>query len=210
MKAEPLGESALILRDLAVPAYEVAEAILAASIPGVIEAVASYESVGIYFDPLIFDFRDLNSLDFRVTHSPAITHEIPVCYELGVDLLEIAEFLGMNEDQVVAHHTSATYRCFAVGFCPGFPYLGYLPSEISGTPRRGAPRARVEPGSVAITGRQTGIYPLTQPGGWNLIGKTPLCLVDVESAYFPIKAGDEIRFMRIGLSDFRALEGNRL
>lgn len=116
----------------------------------------------------------------------------------------------MAPESLIEIHSSRTYRCYAIGFCPGFPYLGYLDDRIARLPRRSSPRIRVEPGSVAITGRQTGIYPLERPGGWWLIGQTPLTLVDEESGYFPIESGDEVRFSAIGVDEFARLRGARL
>ena len=138
------------------------------------------------------------------------THVIPVCYSLGEDLAEVADSLGLSSEGVIQHHTSAEYRCYAVGFCPGFAYLGWLPPEIAGVPRRDQPRVRVEPGSVGITGRQTGVYPLVRPGGWALIGRTPLTLVDESDDYFPIKAGDLVRFEAIDAEEFERLKNERL
>ena len=210
MKTEPLGDSALILRELEVPAYQLAEAIEGAKLSGVFEAVASYETVGVYFDPDRFHPSSLNSIKPNASKSQGKLHEIPVCYELGEDLEDVANTLGLSTQVIVDLHTSQPYRCFAVGFCPGFPYLGYLPEPLQGIPRRPSPRVRIVPGSVAVTGKQTGIYPLERPGGWAILGRTPLCLVDVEDAYFPIKAGDEVRFVSIGLNEFDALKGTRL
>lgn len=210
MIIEPLGDAAIILRELSIPAYELAEAIQEAGLPGVFEAVASYETVGVYFDPADFDARSLDQIQNTGLSGIQTLHEIPVSYGHGEDLEDIAKALGLLADEVVHLHTSQSYRCFAVGFCPGFPYLGYLPSALSGIPRRSAPRVRIEPGSVAITGRQTGVYPMERPGGWAILGRTPLCLVDVKDAYFPIKAGDEVRFYAIGPDDFNALKGQRL
>jgi len=210
MKTVALGDSALILRDLAQPAYLIAEAIQNAEIPGLIEAVASYETVGVYFDPELFDPRCLSTVELNASADANTLHEIPVCYELGEDLEDVAKRLGLTTHQVIELHTAQAYRCFAVGFCPGFPYLGPLPKGLSGIPRRPAPRVRVTPGSVAITGRQTGIYPLERPGGWSILGTTPLCLVDPKDAYFPIKAGDEVRFVPIGLEEFEQRKGDRL
>jgi len=210
MKAEPLGDSALILRELSRPAYEVAAAIQDASISGVIEAVASYETVGIYFDPDKFDLNAL--LAFRTESRLQIgkTHVIPVCYEFGEDLDEVAEATGLSTKEVARLHTSIPYKCYAVGFCPGFPYLGYLPEALASIPRRPSPRVRIHPGSVAIAGRQTGIYPIERPGGWSILGRTPLCIADVESAYFPIAAGDEVQFRAIDRAEYDDLVGNRL
>jgi len=210
MRIEPLGDSAWIVRDLPTTPFAYAQAIENSGLDGVLEAVASYESVGIYVDPTRFQVEQLNSVVWHHASEQVQHHTIPVCYELGEDLESVSSFTGLSINEIITLHASTEYRCYAVGFCPGFPYLGYLPPKLDGTPRLPSPRIRVEPGSVAITGRQTGIYPLERPGGWNLIGKTPLCIVDVESAYFPLKAGDLVRFTPIGLNDYNALRGNRL
>src|SRR5205085_6205630 len=107
-------------------------------------------------------------------------------------------------------HAAAEYTVYAIGFCPGFPYLGYLPPALSGVPRRAAPRLRVEAGSVGLTGRQTGIYTEVRPGGWNLIGRTPLELVHVGDADFPLRTGDRVRFDPIDIATFERLRGQRL
>ena len=137
-------------------------------------------------------------------------HQIPVCYALGEDLVETAQRLQITSEQLAELHASTEYTCYAVGFCPGFGYLGHLPDPLNGVPRRSKPRTRVEPGSVGITGSQTGIYPLPRPGGWALIGRTPLTLVDVADAYFPIQAGDTVRFFAIPVEEFEARQGERL
>src|SRR5207245_10118109 len=121
-----------------------------------------------------------------------------------------AEHTKLSPADVIARHSAAEYTVYAIGFCPGFPYLGYLPAELSGVPRLSAPRPRVEPGSVGLTGRQTGLYPLARPGGWNLIGRTPLTIVNVRDGYFPLRVGDRVRFERIDEKQFRELEGERL
>ena len=138
-------------------------------------------------------------------------HVIPCCYEMQLDLARVAE-----HTQVVAGrgdsylHTSCDYTVYAIGFCPGFPYLGYLPAELCGVPRLESPRVRVEPGSVGLTGRQTGIYTEPRPGGWNIIGRTPLRLVEVAEGYFPLRTGDRVRFERIDEWEYRRLHGERL
>jgi inhibitor of KinA len=102
------------------------------------------------------------------------------------------------------------YTVWAIGFCPGFPYLGYLCPELCGVPRLPSPRLRVETGTVGLTGRQTGIYTEPRPGGWNLIGRTPLELVNVKDGYFPLRTGDRVRFERIDEAEFGRLQGQRL
>ena len=111
---------------------------------------------------------------------------------------------------MIGRHAATEYTVCAIGFCPGFPYLGYLPDALCGVPRLPAPRLRVEAGSVGLTGRQTGIYTEPRPGGWNLIGQTPLELVDVAAGYFPLRTGDRVRFERIDQGEFRRLVGQRL
>jgi inhibitor of KinA len=210
MKIEPLGDSAIIVREIGHPAHKFADAVRAAQLPGVTEAMASYDTVGVYFDSAIFNPSALLNLTVDRPAEIGTLHEIPVCYEFGEDMADVSAQLGLKTHEVIEMHTAQPFTCFALGFCPGFAYLGLLPDRLSGMPRRAAPRVRVEPGSVAITGRQTAVYPLTRPGGWSIIGKTPLCLVDVEDAYFPIKAGDQVRFVPISPDEFNARMGDRL
>jgi biotin-dependent carboxylase-like uncharacterized protein len=130
--------------------------------------------------------------------------EIPVCYggEYGPDLDGVAAHSGLSAAEVIARHERAEYLVHAIGFSPGFPYLGGLPPELA-TPRRTTPRLRVSPGSVAIGGGQTGVYPLETPGGWNLIGRTSLRLFDPwrkEPAL--LRAGDRVRFRAISADEF--------
>ena len=129
---------------------------------------------------------------------------IPVWYG-GDDLGEVARAIGATEAEVVALHSRQEYRVFAIGFQPGFPYAGYLPERLSGVPRRSSPRVRVPAGSVAIAGRQTGIYPGPSPGGWHLLGQTPCRVVDVEAGVFPIEPGDALRFEPIPREEFDQL-----
>lgn len=214
MHVEPLGESAWIFRNLPVSPARACSVLNSRSDLGIIEAVASYETVGIYVDPLLSVNPQIFIRLLQEVEEEADTdirhHQVPVCYSLGEDLEEVAENLGIAPEEVVQLHCGTDYTCFAVGFCPGFPYLGYLPEKLAGIPRKDHPRNRVEPGSVAITGRQTGIYPMPRPGGWSILGHTPLTLVDVEERYFPIRSGDIIRFLPISLEDYRALKGERL
>jgi inhibitor of KinA len=122
----------------------------------------------------------------------------------------VAEQTGLADEDVIRLHAGTEYTVYAIGFCPGFPYLGYLPPELSGLPRLETPRVRVEPGSVGLTGRQTGIYTEARPGGWHLIGRTPLELVSVADGYFPLRTGDRVRFERIDKEKFESLRGKRL
>jgi len=214
MQVERLGEKALILRDLSAAPHLVARALNEAGVA--LEAVASYETVGLYYDRLMVDLtsetlRIEEALKNAVFESiEARVHLVPVCYEMGPDLASAAAELGLSLEALVATHCESEFDCFAVGFSPGFAYLGYLPPAIAGLPRLGSPRKRVEPGSVGITGRQTAVYTLPTPGGWHLIGRTPLTLVDESEDYFPISAGDKVRFTRIDESAYEKRKGERL
>jgi KipI family sensor histidine kinase inhibitor len=189
----------------------------------VVDIVLAYRSVALFVRPgsvILEAFEGwLSALDpalhFRVLNvrheerppSPPIA--IPVLYD-GEDLPEVAGRLGLTADEVVGLHSGRDYQVLAIGFLPGFPYAGYLPEPLAGLPRRDSPRVRVPAGSVAITGNQTGIYPSESPGGWHLIGRTPLRIVDLESGHFPIRAGDRILFEPIGRPEFEARAGELL
>ncbi|HEX3420330.1 MAG TPA: 5-oxoprolinase subunit PxpB [Candidatus Udaeobacter sp.] len=133
--------------------------------------------------------------------------EIPVCYdsEFGFDLDRVAEHTQLSEREIVDIHTSGEYRVACIGFVPGFTFLAGLPKKLA-TPRRDAPRKEIPPGSVGIGGVQTGIYPLRSPGGWNLIGRTPLKLFDPsKNPPTLLQPGDRVRFRAITREEFIAL-----
>lgn len=208
MTAERLGEHAAILRDLKDDPVAVAKAIEESAPPGLIEAVACYDTVGLFFDER-FDLAHLIVPPVPASQ-PGALHTLPICYALGEDLEFVASHLGLSPDEVIALHAGTEYRCYAIGFCPGFPYLGYLPEPLRGCPRMASPRLRIEPGSVAIAADQTGIYPEARPAGWRIVGRTPLQIVDLADGYFPIQAGDRIQFQPIGVDEFQRLRGQRL
>jgi inhibitor of KinA len=217
-KFVPLGDQAALayLADEAA-ALRFAAAVRHANDSWLVDVVQAYTSVAVFFDLGTTRFADvaerLRRLETVATAGDlpeSRLHRIPCCYEKGPDLACVAEHTGLTDDEVVRLHAGAEYTVYAIGFCPGFPYLGYLPAELSGVPRLETPRVQVEPGSVGLTGRQTGIYPLPVPGGWNLIGRTPLELVNVAEGYFPLRTGDRVRFEAIGPAEFRRLRGRRL
>ncbi len=157
-----------------------AQAIVAARVPGVRDVVPGYAAAGVHVDPLHFD---ASALEQVVAHAwdatgpePAAARvtEIPVCYggPHGPDLEAVAAFAGCSPDEVAQRHAAETYRVYMLGFLPGFAYLGSVAASIA-MPRRSAPRERVPAGSVGIAGLQTGVYPCDSPGGWQLIGRTP-------------------------------------
>lgn len=218
MKLVPLGDQAVLayLPDEAA-AVRLAAAVRGVNPPWLHDVVPAYASVGVFFDadavaPTAVR-RWLTDLDVSPSHqlaTPPTRHIIPVCYEMHLDLPRVCGVTGLSVNEVIRLHTAAEFTVYAVGFVPGFPYLGYLPEPLCGVPRLESPRVRVEPGSVAITGRQSAIYPAPSPGGWNLIGRTPLTIVDAADDFFPIRVGDRVRFERIDEGEFRRLEGTRL
>ena len=202
-----LGDQAVIayLPDEAA-AVRLAGAVRAANPAWLHDVVPAYASVGVFFDADQLGTGEviawLQHLATRVAgdelaSSRGKLHEIPVCYDVAPDMERVCKHTGLSAEDVIRLHTSTEFTVYAIGFVPGFPYLGYLPPELCGVPRLPSPRVRVEPGSVGLTGRQTGIYPLARPGGWNLIGRTPLTIVDVAAGYFPLRVGDRVRFFRV-------------
>jgi inhibitor of KinA len=182
-----------------------------------VDVVQAYTSVAVFFDlarthyaAVAEELRRLDAASTGARPAEGRPHRIPCCYEFQLDLARVAEHAGLAAEEVVRLHAGAEYTVYAIGFCPGFPYLGYLPAPLCGVPRLETPRVRVEPGSVGLTGRQTGIYTEPRPGGWNLIGRTPLELVNVADGYFPLRVGDRVRFERIDEAEFRRLQGERL
>ena len=134
--------------------------------------------------------------------------EIPVCYggEYGPDLMGVSETHGITPEQVIEIHSSSTYVVYFLGFVPGFAYLGELPEALV-TPRLATPRRRVPPGSVGIAGRQTGVYPVATPGGWRLLGRTPISIFRPDREGFSLLSiGDRVRFTPIDQEQFAALE----
>lgn len=188
--------------------------IMAASIEGIIETVPAFCSVLVCYDPIITDYNLLSSRLEKLSKTVTLGKksggrlvEIPVCYggESGPDLSFVAEHAGRKEREVIRIHSSRDYRIYMLGFLPGFPYLGGLDKRIH-TPRLTTPRTKIPAGSVGIGGEQTGIYPMESPGGWQLIGRTPLKLFDVKRAERPLyEAGDTIRFIPITLEEYHKI-----
>jgi KipI family sensor histidine kinase inhibitor len=182
--------------------------------PAVTEVTASYHAVLIEYDPVRLRTEALQELVQQALQAGTAdlpagrTVTIPVCYggEYGPDLDRVAQLTGLSADEVIERHSAGQYLVYAIGFSPGFPYLGGLDASLA-TPRLAEPRIRVEAGSVGIGGEQTGIYPAPSPGGWNLIGRTPLRLFD-PAAPSPslLEPGDQIRFQPISTSQFAAMQ----
>jgi KipI family sensor histidine kinase inhibitor len=154
------------------------------------------------FEPMLR--RLLDAPAARAMVSAGTMHEVPVCYEAphAPDLEEVAAWSGCSASEVVARHSGVEYRVFMIGFLPGFPYLGPVDPRIA-APRRDVPRVKVPAGSVGIAGLQTGIYPSESPGGWRIIGRTPMRLFDVgRPSPATMRAGDRVRFVPIGAGEF--------
>lgn len=184
-----------------------------ASIAGVVEWAPAYCVATVYYRPEIVAYdalRDqLADIAEQAGSTPAVSSlvQIPVAYggEFGPDLGEVAHRCRLSEKDVIAQHSGRDYRCYMIGFMPGFPYLGELPEELR-LPRRETPRVRVPAGSVAIAEAQTGIYPRESPGGWHLIGRVPLPLFDPESdPPVLISAGESVRFVPIDRAEYEAI-----
>ncbi|NMI05206.1 5-oxoprolinase subunit PxpB [Paenibacillus sp. SZ31] len=224
----PLGEAAVIIQcgDQLSDAVQrrvmsVCALLERSTLPAMIEWVPSYTSVTLFYDPFISSYpelclillQQLNQMKESVQNKPR-TVTIPVCYggEWGPDLDYVASEHGLTAEEVIAIHTSVDYLVHMIGFAPGFPYLGGLSERIA-TPRRATPRLRVEAGTVGIGGKQTGIYPVDTPGGWQCIGRTPLRLFrPEENVPSLLAAGDRVRFKQITMQDYLALkrkEGER-
>lgn len=202
------GDSALLLAldDVIDPAVNgraiaIARAVRDAGLAGVRDVVPTFRSVAVHVDPLQADMQAIREALVRAAASQAPltsghTIDIPVFYggEAGPDLEDVAAHARLSPDGVVARHQDADYRVFMLGFMPGFAYLGIVDERIA-APRHATPRTRVPGGSVGIAGRQTGVYPLDSPGGWQIIGRTPLRMFDPRRMPAALlEPGDQVRF----------------
>ena len=187
--------------------------------PGLVEYVPAFTTVTVYYNPWIVSQKGLLNpyaqvaalLEEMLLHVKTNSEKpaakvinIPVCYggKYGPDLEYVAGLHGLTPKEVIRLHTQTTYLVYMIGFAPGFPYLGGMSSEIA-TPRKDKPRAKVPAGSVGIAGKQTGVYPIQSPGGWQLIGRTPLSLFNAHrNQPSLLKAGDQIRFVPISEKQF--------
>ncbi|ULG71671.1 5-oxoprolinase subunit PxpB [Macrococcus brunensis] len=179
-------------------------------VDGIEEIIASYHTLVIYFnDSITHDVlvEKIKSLDINSQMKrTAKVYTIPVCYDYGLDMDELAEYCGLTPQEVVERHTSRRYLIYMLGFMPGFPFLGGLDASIA-KPRKETPRKEIPAGSVGIANEQTGVYPLASPGGWNIIGRTPITLFDADRtpAVF-YEAGDYIQFKAISKEEYTAIE----
>ena len=184
-------------------------------IRGIVEMIPTYCSLLIQYDPMELRYGQLRDrLEALVTQldevemPPKQVVEIPVAYggEYGPDLGEVARAHNISEEEVIKLHSEPEYPIYMLGFVAGFPYLGGMNKAIA-TPRKKSPRLKIEAGSVGIAGEQTGIYSVESPGGWQIIGRTPLKLYDVNrNEPVLLKAGQYIKFKPITKEEFRAME----
>lgn len=206
----PLGDKAITVQFENSISLEVHSKVLAFTrlldelkVKGISEWVPAFNSVTIYYDPLIISYSEMISIlesNREKISSPSSNKknivEIPVCYggEFGPDLEEVAKHSKLSPEEVIQIHSSKDYLVYMIGFAPGFPYLGGMDERIA-TPRRITPRKKVIAGSVGIAGPQTGIYSLTSPGGWQIIGRSSLCLFDLKKEKPSLlQMGDFVRF----------------
>lgn len=188
------------------------------------DCVASYTSLLIYFDCLRWEHHKLaeriaSVIEAVIQHhrvaaaTPGKLIHIPACYSprYACDLLALAHKTGLSNQEIVQRHSKQVYSVYAVGFIPGFAYLGFVDPAIA-CARLDKPRLNVPAGSIGIADRQSGIYPTDSPGGWNIIGRTPLRLLDVASAALacPFAVGDQVKFEAISETEFIALQGKPL
>ncbi len=205
------GDSALVVefgneisREVNRKVHALADALGKNPLPGLGESVPTYRSLLVNYDPLRLSCDEVRALVSEVfqrcEESPSFEPrviEIPVVYggEFGPDIEFVAEHNGLSVEEVIGLHADATYTVYMLGFTPGFAYLGGMPAVIA-APRLETPRTLVPDGSVGIAGEQTGIYPIASPGGWRLIGRTPLKLFDPErDPPTLLQAGDMVDFV---------------
>lgn len=232
-KITPLGDSAVLIQ-LGTEINERTHRLIGAltkhienhPFPGFIECVPAFTSLTVFYHPLkvheqmkgsvcnspyekVKAFMKKSLKEMTAEEETAKrTVEIPVCYggSFGPDLEEVARINGLTPEEVIEIHTSGEYLVYMIGFAPGFPYLGGMSEKIA-APRRSSPRTSIPAGSVGIAGKQTGVYPLSTPGGWQLIGNTPLDLFrPYQQPPSLLKAGDIVTFVRVTEEEYDRLK----
>ncbi len=176
---------------------------------GVTDMIPAYNSLTLIYDATQINFRQLAKALENIRPDPGslpdVTFRIPVCYEMALDKDTFCESTGLTWKEIIDIHTRPEYMVFMIGFLPGFLYMGEVEKRIQ-LPRKKEPRKKVEKGSVGIAGIQTGIYPMASPGGWNILGRTPVSLFNPkEKDPFPVQIGSQIRFFPIGKKDYEVI-----
>jgi inhibitor of KinA len=216
----PAGDTAVIVefgdridRLLSDRVLRLSALVRAANLPGVVETVPTFRSLMVHYDPLATDSASLtaaieNLLDSsRGEAKPVKLWRIPACYAIShaPDLAEVAQRTGLSAAEVVRLHSGTRFHIYMLGFVPGYPYMGDLPAPLV-LPRRADPRIRVPAGSIAIATTMTAIYPLESPGGWHLIGSTPIRLFDLLwTRPALLSPGDAVRFEPVTVREFDAI-----
>jgi len=200
-----------------------ADSLRQAKVPGVLDIVPSFTAVAIYFEPRRSDSDDpiarltglvqdiVSKIADGATTINARRIQIPVCYggEHGPDLTEVATRMGMDADEVVKAHHGSICRVYMIGFAPGHPYIG-IHDECFNLPRREVPRTALPAGSLGVANRQSTIYPNVLPGGWHIIGATPMRLFNAQAEQPTLlMPGDEIQFVPISADQFNAIKGEQ-
>lgn len=218
---EAAGPQAVIIRfgsnidPQLTPLIRAAHDRLARQLNGIQDFIPSYTTLMVVYDILQYDFAGisrainnaLQNLESRAENSRLIN--IPVFYDssVGFDLQRVADYHGIGISKVIERHSQAVYQVFAIGFAPGFAYMGNVADDLT-TPRLDSPRTLVPAGSVAIADQQTAVYPIDTPGGWNIIGRTYINMLDRDlPALCPVQVGDKVRFIPISRAEFLAHGG---
>ncbi len=222
IKFLPAGDTALVMefgdtieKEINASIANVVENLKKENVDGIVDILPTYRSILINYDPIKLTFDELVDIlnNLKTGDAGNVSEyvrlvEIPTVYggEYGPDIDFVAKHAGMSKEEVIKIHSGTDYLVYMMGFIPGFTYLGGLDERIA-TPRLKTPRLKIEPGSVGIASNQTGMYPLESPGGWQLIGRTPLKLYDetVNPPVF-IQAGDYIRYVPIDESEYKKIK----
>ncbi|WAH38765.1 5-oxoprolinase subunit PxpB [Alicyclobacillus dauci] len=220
MELYPLGDSAIVIRvgnEISHFNHQTVMALVSYlednPFPGMIECVPSFTTVTVFYDATRTTYPEVQDLlhglpnhALTSTTSDPKTVDIPVCYggSFGPDLEAVAAHNNLTPDEVVAIHTGGDYLVYMIGFAPGFPYIGGMSEKIA-APRLPSPRLAIPVGSVGIAGEQTGVYPIETPGGWRLIGRTPLALFRPnENPPSLLNAGDHVRFYAVTEEEYES------
>jgi inhibitor of KinA len=221
VRIAPAGDSALLVEfaqkideRINARAIALAERLRRRCGTAVRDAVVGYATLTLYYDPLVVDgewmeaeVRESAAVMEDSNIVPGATVDVPVCYggEFALDIADVAAFGRCTQEEVIALHAAIPYRVFMIGFVPGFAYMAAVDRRIA-APRRVTPRLAVPAGAVAIAGGQTGIYPIVTPGGWNIIGRTPLKPYDAERRKpFLLQPGDTVKFRPVSRAEYERM-----